>query len=442
MGKLSIQQAEYAGALSLIAVVPWMLPHLSLSSRPPGWLGRLQPMEVLFPVVAILWIIQTLREPGRLRRVPLKFPLFLYLLASVWSGINAGNLPLWLLDVAILSYLSMVYLIIASVIDSQRKLLRAWRVWMISAALIALVGLLGYGFAAATGKENFLVDTGDLPFLGKTIRLKSFLQPTASLLSAFLTLSLPVGFVLFAEFSRRRLKRILFGVVLAAMIIADLVTFTRGFVASLVAMGVVLLRYRRKSATWALSAYALLSIAILGLVGVFIASSIRIDSFPFRHSPDASEPAGPPAQFSPYYPADSIGIYLWLRRAALWMFKEHPFLGVGAGNYGLSIEQYIQEGVLPAGFAAVETAHGELFDRLAETGLLGLVTWGVFMLALGHMLVRGYVQSSFPASSLPYALMAGFLGIAAASIHLDVSHFRFLWIALGLGAASCKLARA
>jgi O-antigen ligase len=71
----------------------------------------------------------------------------------------------------------------------------------------------------------------------------------------------------------------------------------------------------------------------------------------------------------------SIGLRLQLYSAALHLFFEHPFFGVGPGEFANSMPALTASGMLTplAGKAGLAEVHNEILDKCAETGLFGLI---------------------------------------------------------------------
>jgi O-antigen ligase/tetratricopeptide (TPR) repeat protein len=78
--------------------------------------------------------------------------------------------------------------------------------------------------------------------------------------------------------------------------------------------------------------------------------------------------------FDPSAPAARTRIGLW--RRTWMMYREHPMVGVGPGNFAVMFPRYAEPGATADGVlsptVAPRRAHNDLLERLAETGPLGL----------------------------------------------------------------------
>jgi putative inorganic carbon (HCO3(-)) transporter len=127
-----------------------------------------------------------------------------------------------------------------------------------------------------------------------------------------------------------------------------------------------------------------------------------------------------------------------LERLAHWqageaMFSDHPWLGVGIGNYAAAYAAYS----LPHWYVALGHAHNVYINFLAETGVLGGLSFAVFWLAAVWFVARrGLSGVGYPA-----ALAMGVLGtLTYCTVHnvfdnLFVAHMQ-LQLALLLAAVA------
>jgi O-antigen ligase len=129
-----------------------------------------------------------------------------------------------------------------------------------------------------------------------------------------------------------------------------------------------------------------------------------------------------------------------LERLAHWqagerMFDDHPWLGVGIGNYAASYPAYS----LPHWYVALGHAHNVYINFMAETGALGLAAFGAFWLGAAWVAWRCAGRSQ----GYRAALAVGILGtLTYCTVHnlfdnLFVAHMQ-LQLALLLAALSAQ----
>jgi O-antigen ligase len=120
--------------------------------------------------------------------------------------------------------------------------------------------------------------------------------------------------------------------------------------------------------------------------------------------------------------------------AGLEMLKQHPFIGVGLGNYIVHYLSYVKSlGLAPT--ATVRAAHSLYIEVAAETGLLGL---SVFLVLLGTM-AKNIIDSwkklkgtRDDLARMVAAIGAGILGYLTASIFIHSAYPRYFWLLVGI----------
>lgn len=131
----------------------------------------------------------------------------------------------------------------------------------------------------------------------------------------------------------------------------------------------------------------------------------------------------------------------WFREAAMSMFKEHPLMGVGFGNYGYLYNQYRPQGT-PALDIYVR-AHNQYLEILAELGIVGLTSLLIVVAQVMWLIYRviRFGQDSYTIS-LAIALFAALTALGAHGYFLGIFLHNYFWVVLGLTFAACRLALA
>lgn len=128
---------------------------------------------------------------------------------------------------------------------------------------------------------------------------------------------------------------------------------------------------------------------------------------------------------------------------AVYMFADHPIIGVGADNYVPLFPKYIR-----AHGSNVEdtkrNAHSLYLEVAAEHGVIGLFTIGGIMVLSYTWLRRASRWFSALGdkrmAELAAALAIGFVGYAVSATFLHADYSRFLWLQVDLAAACGLLA--
>lgn len=128
--------------------------------------------------------------------------------------------------------------------------------------------------------------------------------------------------------------------------------------------------------------------------------------------------------------------------AATLVFLDHPLLGVGPGLFRSYYQEYApRAGGLPGD--RDYAAHSLYAEVAAETGVMGLLTFGGIVISTAVMLIRVRRDSLRPEH---VALATGFLVVLVAylatGVFLHISYHRYIWLFLALAAAAGTVLRA
>jgi O-antigen ligase len=340
-------------------------------------------------------------------------------LAALWQRDRVRVLAV----AAVLAYLAVVLL---SVLVAQNKQLAIKEVikWAEVALLLALAlavirtvrdvhflvwAMIGAGVAQALlGFWQWVQVTGTHTASADSLRVfGTFGQPNPY--SGYLNFSLPLALVLIflSKDVRERWLAAASAILIAgAEVLADSRGGDLGLAAAAIVLIVVGLRRER------LVGLALLILIPLGAIAWFA----HLIPAHIRNSLIAQVSIGPVtnANFSV-----QERLAHWV--AGLRMFRAHPLLGVGAGNYGAAYPQY----QLPDWMEALGQAHNYYINAAAETGILGLLA---ILALVGIALFVGWRATRMQANQwkagaqygarLGWALALGLLAVLVAqSVH-------------------------
>ncbi len=386
------------GLVGLILLIP-ISPLVSL-----GIGGvKVGGMEALLALILVAWLLRmATRREIVIPHPPLLLPWLLWLGAILASWTVALSLGDALAET--LKWLEMLALYLFIAANVERRHLP----WLVGAMLLAGVtqAALGlYQFLFRVGPEGFLL------FGGRFLRAYgTFRQPNPY--AGYLGLVLPIAYSLVLwelpvpaarrgpggaggrrlpvthyvlRFTLYALRFTLyallsFGLMLAALYASQSRGAWIGFVAAVVVVSLV-----RGGRTAALFVLAIAVVAALGAMGAFqiLPQSILQrfgDALTALNIPDIATAEVTDANFATIERLAHWG-------AALAMWRDHLWLGVGFGNYAAVYPAYaIGRWLDPLGHA-----HNYYLNIAAETGLVGLLAYGLFWLnafRLGWQAVR------------------------------------------------------
>lgn len=125
--------------------------------------------------------------------------------------------------------------------------------------------------------------------------------------------------------------------------------------------------------------------------------------------------------------------YTSLKRAAVSVATDHPWIGVGADGFPDRLPAKKRQGVYPAHLPDY-TPHSTWFGTLAETGLLGVGALICFVFGLARVVIANGNRGG--ATVYDRCLTAFFSALLVGSVSMDLLHLRFFWVpvAMSLGA--------
>jgi len=407
-----------AGLALAVLIRPWLglpllavvAPFAALRPLPLGGLP-LDGADLTLALVLAAWLAQGVAQ----RRIvlphpPLLWPMLAMLAALSLSLLGAQSYREGLPELLKWAQVLALYLAVIALLPRQRA------GWLVTALLVAgaaqaLLGL--YQFLTQTGPEPFIL-------LGRFMRAYgAFGQPNPY--AGYLGLIAPLAISL-AIWAWTGPERASIGLRLALPPVAGLislgllVSWSRGgWLAFVAAVAVVVLAHTRRAApvVFVLAALAALALAVFGGLDLLPASIAgRLTELrEYVGLVDITRSEVTDANFSVIE-----RIAHW--QAALGMWRDHLWLGVGAGNYATAYAGYN----LPRWYEPLGHAHNVYLNFAAEAGLLGLLAYLWLWLASLWQAVRtAACDDRFAA-----AVGAGVLG---ALVHATVHNlFDNLWV--------------
>jgi O-antigen ligase len=126
--------------------------------------------------------------------------------------------------------------------------------------------------------------------------------------------------------------------------------------------------------------------------------------------------------------------------AALRMFRDHPIVGVGPGNFSGHYLGYSQDIGLDPRLAARE-AHSLYLGDLAENGIVGACAFGAVLWLALRGAWRGRRWLGGRDAVLAEGIFVALVSFLVAGLFLHAAYPRYLWIMVGFGFVAGQLAR-
>jgi O-antigen ligase len=398
---LAIAAAVYSPALGL-AVLAFSYPFDLTTYAGPLKLTTSQALILILTVVLIGR--HFLRHPPPIHRTSLDLPVALFGAATVLSLLGlAGFYSDQLVALVKAGGGFLLFFIVTQSLRERRE------PWLLIAAVLG-AGLVLSAMAL-------------VPILQGTVSISDQNRLTAinvidpNLFAGYLVILIPLALAAGLAI-RRRWAPIAAGVAMLILGAAMLATLSRGgwlgFVVGVVAMAVLLPGRRRM--ILGISGAVVLILLIAGFAGPVAARlGSGAGSSPFQTLLDR--------------------VPIWSAAITLWL--QHPVFGIGLDNFNSYILALNPD-------LDVNQAHDLFLNILAERGLLGIITFGIFLVALFRTFGRSLHQA--PGSGyriLAAAITASFAAFIADSF-FDVAYYDYkilllFWLMAGIAASLPRL---
>ncbi|MGH9381467.1 MAG: O-antigen ligase family protein [Thermoanaerobaculia bacterium] len=129
--------------------------------------------------------------------------------------------------------------------------------------------------------------------------------------------------------------------------------------------------------------------------------------------------------------------------AAVRMFLEHPWIGIGLGNYPTRYQDYSQQLLLDPR-PENRSPHSLYLEIAAETGVIGLLAFGGVLWAVLSSILRASRSARIPQLTelrgMVVAVALALVGFLAGSLFLHASNARYLWLLVGVALALPRVA--
>jgi O-antigen ligase len=301
--------------------------------------------------------------------------LLLFLFLSLISLLVAQELDFASRKILFIFSIVPIYFVIGQTVDNQQKMIQLIRAFMISGVLVSLIGIFQFSLQFIIGLNatyKIWADHIITPFLGRSFSLavltnpswlvniggQTYLRATSvfpdpHMLAFYIGLLIPLPLGLYLTKQNKKMAAIS----LILLIIADVLTFSRGGYLGLLTGLIVLAAYFWNEIGLSPKLAALL-ISLFIFLGLMIPSPLASRFYSIFNLKEGSNQGR---------------IQIW--KEAVEIIRDHPLLGVGIGNYSKAVK-------VTATYREPIYAHNTYLDIAAETGIASVIIWiGLLMAA-------------------------------------------------------------
>ena len=426
----------FYGILLLVVLSPlFFFPSLINLYRLP----KTVLISTLATTLVWLWLFLTVQEKERQATFPLAIPLILYLGISMLSLINAANPYEGIFALSQEAVYIFLFWIVVNHVRTREQIENIL-LWSIpSAVIVSLIGVY----------QRF---GGDIPGL-MNIAMPGSTFGNKNTAAQYILLLLPIPYFFVISTTDRQKQR-LFAICAAIITTYLLYTGTRaawaGAIVAFLAL-VIFFRLKKPSAEpqianirtrlsdkkISLACIALFVIA-MNVIPPFVVPDWNLTGFP--------SPTGRLGTALELDKDSSFLNRLTMAANTFKMFKDHPVLGVGKGNFKIMYPSYAASAIKDPDFSPEvqpREAHNDYVQLLAETGTLGFLSFLLIVLVIARRVLisiagKNEIHNMLLIVTLAFSIIAI---LVEASLdfpfELPIS-FSFLWLFAGLLWVICK----
>ena len=379
----------------------------------------------------LLWLMKmTLQREYKIVKSPLYVPLFLFLgieiLSVLWAENRYLSLHLIWQNVAF----GLFVVVVINTIRDEKLFRRIVIASVCTAAVVAIIGFFPYF------KIDILSIYKGIEYKWVKIAMISTIGHY-NFLAAFLNISIPSSLMMVFLYKNQK-KRLLFGIISFLLIFTLLLTKSRGawlgFIAALAVLFVGFLYRRKRKERIKVSRIlsplfiSVILCTLLVAVGIYISSEIYVGhgAYTLKDWIQYFTTSTTERAVSSFY----INTGSALHRRIIWiptlhMIRDNIFIGVGKNNFQIMYPYYTPDQykeTLKFLTHRGTKAHNEYLQVIAETGILGLLTFLAFLFVLVRTAVRSLKQYKSEGGSRYFLRLGILAGICATLVHSLVSH--------------------
>jgi len=383
----------------------------------------IKPVIILTVIGGFIYVTYTLLKTEISRSA--KNVIFIFLLiqiANLLSFYNSINITRSYRVFVLYFIFLVLILIIVSLIKSNRELYFFYNAWIAVGIFLAI-----YGFIQILGEVRG-VSVDDLVFsrisykpvdigLGAIssfgYRINSFFGDSNNY-CAYLTTVIPLSFTGMVYYLNQKKNKLFYFYFLAFILNlgASFLTFSRsGWLGIFISFIVILFLTRKFVFNRKFLLLCLLLIIVL-LIIILPYKDAVINILKVRFGLIEIEEG-------------SANIHFFLYKGALSMFLDHPFIGVGLGNYGIVLEQ---KGGYQLPGNVLYNPHSAYLSWLSETGIIGFIC-NIFLIIFMFMILKRYRKKSdgIYKDVISIGLFGGLTGLLVSNIfYQSYTYFFFI----------------
>ena len=386
---------------------------------------NMRATDVAF-VAAAIAILAAVRGWTRPRLQFLDVAVLVYLAGSALAVVFSPEPRAGVVELIRHVYVASIYVVIALAV-AQRLSGTVGTGLALSGGVLAVIALIAAAIQILSPLSfPAITPVMTLPYVGEIVRMQA-LTATPAMFACLLAVSIPFA-MRHPMIAATPARAVAAGVVLG---IAAVLTFSHSIAG--IAVAVLIAGW----STW--RAHRVLRLAAIGatiaiVIAFNFAATVAIrsvgttglrDNTVFQYGVDSgrAQVAGVDVEYQTMS-------YFRIKQVALDAFMSRPLFGVGLDRFHAVTEAAYQQGRLTESYRAIDP-HSTFVGRLAEAGIVGLITLIVLWVAIARVTAALWMTRT-QQEWIAIAAVAAVAGTLVNTMNADVMNFRFLWVVLGV----------
>lgn len=403
------------GMLLLIFFLPFeRIPTIDVG------LVTLKINQLVAGLTLIAWVLSLMFQKRKIEPNPLTWPIIFFLLACFLSILQAGDLTRAIEVFVFTVFVILVGVLVVNLVNSKDKLQQIITMLFTITLIICLFALYQFvGDMIGLSPALTGLKVGYTKIVFGFPRVMAFFNEPLYL-ADFLFIPLGIGIALFFA-NINIIKRSYLWFLIVLMLIVFILTVSRGAYLGLVAMALVFLIFMiRKIFAWKHI-----------IVGVMIILSVGAGTLFFlsKAQPRAFEEFIGHVTVQDFSSGESTQGRLQAYSKAIDIWKSHPVLGIGVGNYGPYTKGFPDSKTV----TGWDVVNNEYLEIMAETGTVGIIAFALIIIVLFWRGIIAYFLSHDEfLKVILVGLFAAFIAILVQYNFFSTLYIMHIWVLIGL----------
>lgn len=410
-----ILRNPYWGFLLLIFVLPFeRIPSIDIG------LVTLKMNQLVGAITLLSWFGVMVFKKYRIMPNILTWPIIIFILINFLSLFQAGNLNRALQVFVFTVFMIFISIMTVNMVQTKESLSKIITLLFWSTFVVCIFAfyqffadLIGLPTSLSGLREGYTKAVFGFP------RVMAFSNEPLYL-ADFLFIPIGVTLALFLN-KVKFIKLVYLFILLAMMLLVFILTVSRGAYLGLAAMGLffAIFMFKRIFSWKNILIGIVIGAIVIGGVLYFLSKSESqaYDEF-MKHIRVEDVTAG-----------ESVNGRLTTYQEAYQIWQKYPLLGIGLGNYGPYVKGFPDASQV----SGWDIVNNEYLEIMTETGILGIIAFGLILLVLFWRFIIAYLKNKDPLlGAIHLGLIGALVGILVQYNFFSTLYIMHIWVLIGL----------